>query len=177
MFLCAGNSESFDFALPIGVGLVEAAINLTRLAAMEAPEFLLFIGTAGSYGNRDIFEIVESKTAANVEQGFLRGTAYTPINNVVSAAEDVSRETIVNSSNYITTSEEMAKRFLAKRLELENMEFFSVLAVAKSFGIPAGGVFCVTNYCNESAHEDFLKNQAEAMKRLEEYLRDKGILK
>ncbi|WP_457602882.1 5'-methylthioadenosine/S-adenosylhomocysteine nucleosidase family protein [Nitratifractor sp.] len=177
MFLCAGNSENFDFALPIGVGLVEAAINLTRLAAMEAPEFLLFIGTAGSYGNRDIFEIVESKTAANVEQGFLRGTAYTPINNVVSAAEDVSRETIVNSSNYITTSEEMAKRFLAKRLELENMEFFSVLAVAKSFGIPAGGVFCVTNYCNESAHEDFLKNQAEAMKRLEEYLRDKGILK
>ncbi len=177
MFLCAGNSESFDFALPIGVGLVEAAINLTRLAAMEAPEFLLFVGTAGSYGNRDIFEIVESKTAANVEQAFLTGTAYTPINNVVSAAEDVSRETIVNSSNYITTSEEMAKRFLEKRLELENMEFFSVLAVAKSFGIPAGGVFCVTNYCNESAHEDFLKNQAEAMKRLEEYLRDKGTLK
>ncbi len=177
MFLCAGNSESFDFALPIGVGLVEAAINLTRLAAMEAPEFLLFVGTAGSYGNRDIFEIVESKTAANVEQAFLTGTAYTPINNVVSAAEDVSRETIVNSSNYITTSEEMAKRFLEKRLELENMEFFSVLAVAKSFGIPAGGVFCVTNYCNESAHEDFLKNQAEAMKRLEEYLREKGTLK
>ncbi|WP_456429647.1 5'-methylthioadenosine/S-adenosylhomocysteine nucleosidase family protein [Nitratifractor sp.] len=177
MFLCAGNSENFDFALPIGVGLVEAAINLTRLAAMEAPEFLLFVGTAGSYGNRDIFEIVESKTAANVEQAFLTGTAYTPINNVVSAAEDVSRETIVNSSNYITTSEEMAKRFLEKRLELENMEFFSVLAVAKSFGIPAGGVFCVTNYCNESAHEDFLKNQAEAMKRLEEYLRDKGTLK
>ncbi len=156
---------------------MEAAINLTRLAAMEAPEFLLFVGTAGSYGNRDIFEIVESKTAANVEQAFLTGTAYTPINNVVSAAEDVSRETIVNSSNYITTSEEMAKRFLEKRLELENMEFFSVLAVAKSFGIPAGGVFCVTNYCNESAHEDFLKNQAEAMKRLEEYLRDKGTLK
>ncbi len=177
MFLCAGNSESFDFALPIGVGLVEAAINLTRLAAMEAPEFLLFVGTAGSYGNHKLFDIIESKTAANVEQGFLTGTAYTPINNVVSASEDVSRETIVNSSNYITTSEEMARRYLEKRLELENMEFFSVLAVAKSFGIPAGGVFCVTNYCNESAHEDFLKNQSEAMKRLEEYLRDKGTLK
>ncbi|WP_292661141.1 purine-nucleoside phosphorylase [Nitratifractor sp.] len=177
MFLCAGNSESFDFALPIGVGLVEAAINLTRLAAMEAPEFLLFVGTAGSYGNHKLFDIIESKTAANVEQGFLTGTAYTPINNVVSASEDVSRETIVNSSNYITTSEEMSRRYLEKRLELENMEFFSVLAVAKSFGIPAGGVFCVSNYCNESAHEDFLKNQSEAMKRLEEYLRDKGTLK
>ncbi|WP_292657763.1 purine-nucleoside phosphorylase [Nitratifractor sp.] len=177
MFLCAGNSEQFEFALPIGVGMVEAAINLTRLATMEAPEFLLFVGTAGSYGNHGIFDIVESKTAANVEQGLLLGSAYTPINNVVSAAEDVSRETIVNSSNYITTDPEMAKRFLSRRLELENMEFFSVLAVAKTFGIPAGGVFCVTNYCDEKAHEDFLKNQTEAMTRLEEYLKEKGLLK
>jgi len=177
MFLCAGNSEQFEFALPIGVGMVEAAINLTRLATMEAPEFLLFVGTAGSYGNHGIFDIVESKTAANVEQGFLLGSAYTPINNVVSAAEDVSRETIVNSSNYITTDSEIAKRFLSRRLELENMEFFSVLAVAKTFGIPTGGVFCVTNYCDSNAHEDFLKNQPEAMERLEKYLREKGILK
>ena len=177
MFLCAGDSEQFRFALPIGVGMVQSAINLTRLATMEAPEFLLFVGTAGSYGNHGIFDIVESKTAANVEQGYLLGSAYTPIDNVVSAAEDVSRETIVNSSNYITTDPELAKRFLSRRLELENMEFFSVLAVAKTFGIPAGGVFCVTNYCDEKAHEDFLKNQPEAMERLEEYLKDKGLLK
>ena len=177
MFICAGNSESFDFALPIGVGLVESAMNLTRLASMEAPEFLIFVGTAGSYGNHEIFDIVESKTAANVEQALLMGTAYTPINNVISAAEDVSRETIVNSSNYITADRGMAEKFLAKRLELENMEFFSVLAVAKMFDIPAGGVFCVTNYCDENAHKDFLKNQKEAMRRLEQYLIDKGVLK
>jgi nucleoside phosphorylase len=177
MFLCAGNSESFDFALPIGVGLVESAMNLTRLASMEAPEFLIFIGTAGSYGNHKIFDIVESKTAANVEQALLMGTAYSPINNVISAAENVSRETIVNSSNYITTDGAMAKKFLEKRLELENMEFFSVLAVARMFNIPAGGVFCVTNYCDEYAHGDFVKNQREAMQRLEKYLKDKGVLK
>ncbi len=177
MILCAGNSEQFDFALPIGVGLVESAINLTRLATMEAPEFLLFVGTAGSYGNHEIFEIVESKTAANVEQALLLGSAYTPINNVVSAAEDVSRETIVNSSNYITTDPEMAKHFLSKKLELENMEFFSVLAVAKTFGIPAGGVFCVTNFCDKNAHEDFLKNQPRAKELLTEYMKEKGVLK
>ncbi len=177
MFLCAGDSESFPFAVPIGIGLVHSAINLTRLATMEAPEFLLFVGTAGSYGEHEIFEIVESKTAANVEQALLTGSAYTPISNVVSAAEDVSRETIVNSSNYITTDREIAKKFLEKNLKLENMEFFSVLAVAKTFGIPAGGVFCVTNYCDENAHRDFLANQKEAMERLERYLREKGVLK
>ena len=177
MVLCAGDSESFPFAVPIGIGLVHSAINLTRLATMEAPEFLLFVGTAGSYGEHEIFEIVESKTAANVEQALLTGSAYTPISNVVSAAEDVSRETIVNSSNYITTDREIAKKFLEKNLKLENMEFFSVLAVAKTFGIPAGGVFCVTNYCDENAHRDFLANQKEAMERLENYLREKGVLK
>ncbi len=57
------------------------------------------------------------------------------------------------------------------------MEFFSVLAVAKSFKIPVGGVFCVTNYCDEEAHQDFLANQKEAMRRLESYLREKGVLK
>ncbi|MDD4855510.1 MAG: purine-nucleoside phosphorylase, partial [Sulfuricurvum sp.] len=31
MIVCAGNNETFDFALPIGVGLVESAMNLTRL--------------------------------------------------------------------------------------------------------------------------------------------------
>ncbi|WP_456393533.1 5'-methylthioadenosine/S-adenosylhomocysteine nucleosidase family protein [Nitratifractor sp.] len=176
MILCAGDSERFPFAVPIGVGMVRSAINLTRAVLMSPPEYLLFVGTAGSYGRKEIFEIVESKTAANVEQSLLIGSAYTPIENVISAAEDVSRETIVNSSNYITSDERMAERFLAKRLELENMEFFSVMAVAKEFDIPAGGVFCVTNYCNQKAHEDFLRNQSKAMDLLEEYLQKKGVL-
>jgi len=176
MILCAGDSESFPFAVPIGIGMVNAAIHLSRLMLMNPPEYLLFVGTAGSYGNHQIFDMVESKTAANIEQGFLTGTAYTPLNNVISAAEDVSRETIVNSSNYITTDKEIASKYLAKRLELENMEFFSVLAVAREFDIPAGGLFCVTNYCDEKAHETFLKNQAKAMELIETYLKDKGLV-
>ncbi len=42
------------------------------------------------------------------------------------------------------------------------MEFFSVLKVAQEFNIPAGGVFCITNYTNKNAHEDFLKNHEKA---------------
>jgi nucleoside phosphorylase len=50
------------------------------------------------------------------------------------------------------------------------MEFFSVLRVAQEFGIPAGGVFCVTNYCDENAHADFLKNHAAAKTKLTEHI-------
>jgi nucleoside phosphorylase len=176
MIVCAGDIEEFSFATPIGVGLVNSAVNLTRLCIMDVPEYILFVGTAGSYGKREIFEMVESKTAANLEHGFLMSTAYTPLDNVVSASDDVSRETIVNSSNYITTDREISGLYLEKGVELENMEFFSVLAVAKEFDIPAGGLFCVTNYCYENAHEEFMRNRAEAMDRIGEYLLKRAII-
>ena len=170
MLICAGDIEQIKGATPIGVGLINSAINLTRLCIMNPPEFLLFVGTAGSYGKKEIFDIVESKVAANIEHSFLLNSAYTPLDNVVASSENVSRETIVNSSNYITKSEEMAKRYLKLNIDLENMEFFSVLSVAKEFNIPVGGVFVVTNYCNKDAHKDFLANHKEAIERLEKYL-------
>ena len=171
MVICAGKSEQFDFALPVGVGMLEVAMNLTRICMTEKPQFLLFVGTAGSYGEKKIFDIVESKTAANIENSFFTGGSYTPIDNVVSSVEDVSRETLVNSSNYITTDKSLGKYYMAQNIHLENMEYFAVLKVAQSFGISAGGVFVVTNYCDENAHEDFLKNQKEAMTKLTAYVK------
>jgi nucleoside phosphorylase len=166
MIICAGNNENFEFATPMGVGLIETAMNLTRLCLFDKPEFLLFVGTAGSYGRHEIFDIVESKTAANIELAFLQKKAYTPLDNVVSTQTEGKKEIIVNSSNYISTDAELVKKFLNFGVEIENMEFFSVLRIAQEFDIPAGGVFCVTNYCDENAHEDFLKNHDEAKERL-----------
>ncbi len=162
MIICAGNNETFDFATPMGVGLIECSINLTRLCLFDKPEFLLFVGTAGSYGEKNIFDIVESKTAANIELAFLNDDAYTPLDNVISTNTDNKQEMIINSSNYITTNEELAKKFLKLGIGIENMEFFAVLKVAQEFNIPAGGVFCVTNYTNKNAHQDFIKNHEKA---------------
>ena len=162
MILCAGNNETFEFATPIGVGLIESAMNLTRLCLFDKPEFLLFIGCAGSYGEHKIFDIVESKTASNIELSFLNNDAYTPLDNVISTNITNIKDVIVNSSNYISTNEELTKKFLKLGIGIENMEFFAVLKIAQEFDIPAGGVFCITNYTNKNAHEDFLKNHDEA---------------
>ena len=162
MIICAGNSETFDFAIPIGIGLIESTINLTRLCLFDKPEFLLFVGSAGSYGKENIFDIIESKTAANIELAFLNNDAYTPLDNVVSTNTTNKQDIIVNSSNYISTNEEVGKKFLKIGVGIENMEFFSVLKVAQEFNIPAGGVFCITNYTNKNAHEDFMKNHEKA---------------
>ena len=177
MIICAGKSEQFDFAHPVGIGLIETAVNLTRICELGKPEHIVFVGTAGSYGQKEIFDIVESQVAANVEQSFFEGNSYTPIDNVIAATEDVSREThqaqetIVNSSNYITTNREIWEHYTAENIQIENMEFYAVMKVAQMFGIPVAGIFIVTNYCDEHAHEDFKKNHAEAMKRLDAYVR------
>ncbi len=177
MLICAGDIEQIKGAVPIGVGLINSAINLTRLCLMNPPEFLLFVGTAGSYGKKGIFDIFETKTASNIEQGFLSKSAYTPLDNIISTAEDVSRETIVNCSNYITASKKVSEQYLKLNLQAESMEFYSVLAVAKEFNIPAGGLFVITNYCYEDAHEQFIKNHKEAINLLENKIQDLGLKK
>ncbi len=168
MILCAGRNETFDFAKPIGVGLIESATNLTQLILEEKPTFLLFVGTAGSYGRYKIFDIVQSHKASNIELGFLNNLCYTPlISHIETIPPHVSRETnnlspIVNSSNYITIDDSLAEKMLSQNIELENMEFFSILHVAKKFNIPCSGLFVITNYCNKHAHRDFMQNHQKA---------------
>ncbi len=201
MFVCAGKNEQFDFAEPMGIGLVDTAIGLTKLCIEKKPDKIIFAGTAGSYGKADIFDIVESAVATNIENSSLEHRSYTPIDNVVEAvayggaksttptvsslqtissyrlldSSHVSRETIVNSSNYITTDIKLAKGYIQKGIDLENMEFFAVLRVAEMFSIPAFGIFVVTNYCDERAHEDFVSNRAKAMKKLTTYIKERYV--
>lgn len=178
MIVCAGRNEVFPFATTIGVGLIESAINLTRQCLFDKPEYLLFIGSAGSYGEHKIFDIVESKRASNIELSFLTNSSYTPLDNVLESENKFARnDTIVNSSNYISTNSELTKNFKEYGIGIENMEFFSVLSVAKQFEIPVAGIFVVTNFTDENAHEDFMKNHKVAMEKLTNYLVEKQIIK
>lgn len=169
MIICAGKNESFDFARSVGIGLVESAIQLTRIVIEEKPTSLSFVGTAGSYGNYKLFEVVTTNRASNIELGFLDNLCYTPIQNQIKLElNNVSHETseqnfpIVNSSNYITTDKKASLSLLNMGIELENMEFFSILHVAQTFKIPCFGLFVITNYCDQNAHQDFIQNHAKA---------------
>jgi len=176
MIVCAGNNETFSFAHPIGVGLIESSINLTRLALFDKPDFLIFVGSAGSYGEAKIFDIKTSMISSNIELSFWRKDSYTPIDNVIEAkkiGDEEDSSIIVNSSNYITTNIEYGKYFLKHNIQLENMEFFSVMRVAKEFDIPVLGVFVVTNYTDKDAHKDFMQNHQQAKKLLSEYMYDR----
>ncbi len=177
MIICAGRNELFPFAKAMGVGLVESAINLTKQCLLDKPGSILFIGSAGSYGQYDIFDILESNKASNIELSFLEDNAYTPLDKILEAENKILRnDTIVNSSNYISTNAKLCKKYKEYGIGIENMEFFSILQVAKEFEIPVAGIFIVTNFTDKNAHEDFLKNHKEALHRLTKYLKDRKFI-
>ncbi len=53
------------------------------------------------------------------------------------------------------------------------MEFYSILTVANRFKIPSLGIFVITNYCDEFAHKDFIKNHDKAKKILTLHVNNK----
>lgn len=179
MFVCAGNGEEFEFARSIGVGLVESAITLSKLCMSEQVESLVFVGSAGSYDKEvDLLELFVSTQATQIESSLLVGESYTPLKQEIKSLKNVSCETIskilslnlpqaiVNSSNYICIDPAYALRMKERGILLENMEFFSVLSVARRFNIPALGVFCVSNHCHSKAHKEFAENRLKVLRLL-----------
>lgn len=171
MFICV-RGEEFSFAKKIGMGLVDSAITLSELISKEKEKItkLIFVASAGSYSKDiDIFSIIESEYALQIESSFLLNNSYSPISNIHVSYE--TKQKIVNSSNYITRDESISELMYKRGISIENMEFFSVLSVAKHFNIPAHGIFCITNYCNANAHEEFLLNHSKAKFLLESYVK------
>ena len=178
MIISAGRNETFPFATPIGVGLIESAMNFTQLCLFDKPDYIVFVGSAGSYGEYKLFDIVESSSSSNIELSFFNDDCYTPLDNVIKTNNKTLRDdTIVNSSNYITTNEILSKEFKEYGIGIENMEFFSLCSIAKEFDIPIAGIFIVTNYTNQDAHKDFLNNHKVAMDKLVDYIEVKKLIK
>lgn len=122
-----------------------------------------------------LLEIYESAHCFNVEASKLTNAFYSPAECEINL--NVSYETKkCNSSNYICTDANVAARFADLGLELENMESFAVLSVAKRFGISATCFLCATNFCDKNAHQSFLQNHAQAKKNLEHFLQEKNLI-
>ena len=139
------------------------------------PNEIIFIGSAGLYKDGEVFKVYESSAAANIEISSLENKSYSPIKNEIASV--VPRGTCkVNSSNFIMTDKNLAHKLFDRGYFLENMEFYAVLKVAQKFQIPAYGIFVATNFCDENAHTDFIKNHEQAKKELEKYLKQKEII-
>ena len=185
MIVCAGRSETISYAVPIGVGLVEASMGLMKLCLREYVEKLVFVGSAGAYCYEiPLLSLCISARATQIESSFVSGGSYTPLDNYIES--NVSQETfrvgdrclrdvVVNSSNYITMDSGVCAAMCGAGIMVENMEFFALLRVAP-VDLPAYGVFCITNYCDTNAQKDFIANHAAAKQKLEDFIQQGGIL-
>lgn len=187
MIVCAGANESFEFAKPIGIGLVEPAINLTNIVSSNLPKWILFIGTAGSYGRIKVGSLCLCQNASNIEISSLLELSYTPIKtdintkapectNILTNTNNILTNIKCNSSNFITKDTTCSDKFMSLGFDIENMELYSVLSVAKRFGIACAGLLYVTNLCNEKAHFDFIKNHEVAKSTLSNTIKATKIL-
>ncbi|WP_270978149.1 purine-nucleoside phosphorylase [Campylobacter helveticus] len=172
MIVCAGGNELFPFAKPIGIGLIESAMNLTKICLEFRPKKLIFIGTCGLYKNGEILGIYESSHAFNIEFSKLNHF-YSPAKTEICLKKSAYK---INSSNYICTDKNVALKLANLGLDVENMEAFSVLSVAENMKIEASCILCATNFCDAFAHENFLKNHQNAKEKLEETLRKKALI-
>ncbi len=187
MFICAGNTESFNFAKSIGIGLVDSSIELTRICLQNLPKSLIFLGSAGSYDNSiNIGDIYYSFRATQIELSYLQNQSYIPIDNAIECSYNINvscetfiklqkklkntKQATINSSNYITKTSRYNPMILNAGILLENMEFFSVLKVAQFFQIPCIGLFCVSNFVGENAHNEFIKNHNAIKQKLNNFI-------
>lgn len=184
-------------------GLMSKQSVASELSVASKPDKIIFIGTCGLYQKNEslnlskkseikgnlgaknlarenqkplqLLEIYESAHCFNVEVSKLTNAFYSPAECEINL--NVSYETKkCNSSNYICTDENVAARFADLGLELENMESFAVLSIAKRFGISATCFLCATNFCDKNAHQSFLQNHTQAKKNLELFLQEKNLI-
>ncbi|MBS4407576.1 purine-nucleoside phosphorylase [Campylobacter vulpis] len=172
MIICAGGNENFSFAKAIGIGLVESAFNLTKICLEYRPKKLIFIGTCGLYEKGEILQIYESSHAFNIEFSKL-SNFYSPAKTEICLEKSAYK---INSSNYICADKNAALKLTNLGLDIENMEAFSVLSVAKNFNINAKCFLCATNFCDENAHEDFIKNHQKAKEKLTKLIKQKALI-
>jgi nucleoside phosphorylase len=160
-------------AAAVGVGPVEAAIGATRAIAAEAPQRVIFVGTAGAY-ERGAATPALGKAAvvydlSAVSTAALRGDGYFPEVQIRRAAgsrplcralaaglPDPAPVLGVACPVAITRSAALGRRIArATGAALENLEAFAVARAAAAAALPFAAVLGVANRVGPAGHRQW----------------------
>jgi purine-nucleoside phosphorylase len=164
-----------------GIGVVDAAVGAARAIAACAPRFVLFIGTAGSYGAAPPIggvaiarHILLASTAVVRGDGYLPGPLITRVTtdarwrrDLVAAGGGVTDATVVVADVAtplaITKAAALTRRLArATGAAVENLEAFGVGRAALRAGVPFGAVLGISNRVGPRAHDEWVRHQARA---------------
>jgi nucleoside phosphorylase len=164
-------------AIPVGIGVVDAGLGTARAITKLRPRMILFVGTAGSYGDTPaIGSVAIARKVVLVSTAETLGEGYRPAPMVVEAMTDGdlmralrrnaglgARIANVATPMAITSSAKLGRRLaVSSRTTVENLELFAVARAAVTAGIPFGAVLGISNRVGPSAHAEWRRHQGRA---------------
>ena len=166
--------------LPVGIGLVEAALGAARAIEQHAPKLVIFVGTGGAYTRAiQIGTVAIASDVALVSTAVVRGDGYVPapVPMRQAATSAISRRLVacaqaigcpaaparVANPLAITNSATLARKIAAQtESTVENLEVFAVARAAHTHRLPFAAVLGIANRVGPSAHQEWLTHQAAA---------------
>lgn len=174
-FLDAKKLEAEGFLLrPLGIGFLEAAINLAEILNSKRIDQVFFLGTAGSYlKNLEFNSIVSISSTMLLNLGALQELSYVPIQQEEFKLNQIKNHLQAKCLSSLEISKDQSISTLIKEkfsstdeFIVENMELYGIAKVCKQHGIPLTAFLAVTNYIDANAHDDWLRNQVTGSQNL-----------
>jgi futalosine hydrolase len=168
-----------------GIGAVDAAVGTAAAIAASRPSRVIFVGTAGVYGNAaraglPIGSVAVAGAMVCVSTAALRGEAYLPAPTTLraetharlravlgTAAAEAGTPRSLNCSVAcplaITRSAALARRIVAATgADLENLEAFAVARAAAAAGVDFAAVLGVANRVGPTGHAQWRRHHRAA---------------
>jgi nucleoside phosphorylase len=164
-------------SIPVGIGLVDAALGTARAIIRFRPRMILFVGTAGSYGaTPSIGSVAIARRALLASAAVARGDGYLPARMASETVPDGglrralrqcagAEATVADVATpiAITSSGALGRRLsAASHATVENLELFAVARAADTAAVPWGAVLGISNRVGPSAHADWRRHQERA---------------
>ena len=158
----------------LGVGVVEAALGMTRCIARHAPDVALLLGTAGALPGSPlaIGDVVAASVVRLLDAGLLAKSAELPpplpgrvtldarIHEALVAAGAKSVQ-IANTIG-ITTSDALAEGLAASGCQVEHLEVFAFARACAVASVPCGAALGIANTVGSKGRGEWLANHVSA---------------
>ena len=159
---------------PAGIGAGDAAAGAAAAIARTRPRAVIFVGTAGSYGERPaIGAVAVARRITLAATAVLRGDAYLPgpmpdeVMTDAGLRRALRRAGRAQVADVATTVGITRRRALATRLAatgatVENLEAFAVARAAARAALPFAAVLGIANRVGPNAHREWRANSQTA---------------
>jgi nucleoside phosphorylase len=156
-------------AFAAGIGLVDAAIGVTRTLHRDGPfDALVFVGTCGAFAESARGTVVLPSSARLVQPCALRGEAELVEHQAVDADPSLLRELSVAPSDGavatvigVTVHEARAALLADTGAAFEHLEAYAVLRAASAVGVPAACVLGVSNRVGATGRAEWRAHRQE----------------